>query len=84
MGGVARAKCLVRTTVPLQPTFTYFSTGAATVNGVAAAALPATPPDLTAIRSVQVRLTVHTGQPDATDFPLDTRVTLENIPAAGG
>jgi type II secretory pathway component PulJ len=87
VGGVTRSKCLVRTNPPpiSQPTFTYFSTGAATVNGAPVTALPTTPPDLTAIRSVQVRLTVRTpGNPDATDLPVVTRVTLENVPAAGG
>ena len=84
-GGVTRTKCLVRTTVPVTPTFTYFSTGAATVNGVPAAALPATPPDLTAIRGVEVSLKVRTpGSPDATTLPVVTRVTLQNIPTAGG
>ena len=83
VGATTRTKCLVRTTVA--PTFTYFSTGAATVAGAPAAPLPATPPDLTAIRSVQVSLTVKApGEPLATALPVVTRVTLENIPASGG
>jgi type II secretory pathway component PulJ len=77
-GGTTRTKCLIRTSIP--PAFTYYSTGAA-----GAAALPASPPDLSAIRSVELSLKVRTpGDPAATTFPVVTRVTLENIPAAGG
>jgi len=83
VGGATRTKCLVRTTVA--PTFTYFDTGAASVAGVPAAPLPATPPDLTVVRSVEVALTVRTpNDPVATALPVVTRVTLENVPAAGG
>jgi prepilin-type N-terminal cleavage/methylation domain-containing protein len=78
VGGVVRTKCLVRTVV--RPVFTYYSTGTAT-----AAALPDTPPDLTAVRSVQVDLKVQTpGDPSASALPVVTRVTLQNIPASGG
>jgi prepilin-type N-terminal cleavage/methylation domain-containing protein len=82
-GGTTTAKCLVRTSVA--PTFTYFNSGADTVGGAPVTALPATPPDLTVVRSVQVALTVRTpGDPVATALPVVTRVTLQNIPTAGG
>jgi Tfp pilus assembly protein PilW len=83
LGGTTTTKCLVRTSVA--PTFTYFSTGAATVNGAPVAPLPATPPDLTAVRSVQVSLTVKSpADPLAAALPVVTRVTLQNISTAGG
>jgi prepilin-type N-terminal cleavage/methylation domain-containing protein len=83
VGGTPRAKCLVRTTVA--PTFTYFSSGAATVAGAPVAPLPATPPDLTVVRSVQVSLTVRTpNNPAATALPVVTRVTLQNVRGSGG
>jgi hypothetical protein len=85
LSGTSRTKCLVRTTV--MPTFTYYTSGASAVAGVPVT--PMTTPVATAnlpdIRSVQVSLTVlPTGARAADALPVISRVTFENLAAAGG
>jgi len=82
-GGVVNT-CLVRTA--LAPTFTYFASGAGAV-GSSGAVLPAAPAvaatDLTAIRSIQVALTVRPpGEPGG--VPVVNRVTLVNLTMTDG
>jgi hypothetical protein len=86
-GGTTRTKCLVRTTVA--PTFTYYTSGALAVGGVPVTALPSSPQVASAslpdIRSVEVSLTVlPTGVPAGSGLPVISRVTFENLTAAGG
>ena len=86
-GGTTRTKCLVRTTVA--PTFTYYASGALAVGGVPVTALPSSPQvaaaSLPDIRSVEVQLTVlPTGVPAGSALPVISRVTFENLTAAGG
>ena len=77
----------MRTTVA--PTFTYYTSGALAVGGVPVTALPSSPQvagaDLPDIRSVEVSLTVlPTGVPAGSALPVISRVTFENLAAAGG
>jgi hypothetical protein len=87
IGVTTTTKCLVRTSVA--PTFTYYTSGAAAVGGVPVTALPSSPQVASAslpdIRSVGVSLTVRpAGAPANTSLPVDSRVTFENLAAAGG
>jgi type II secretory pathway component PulJ len=87
LGATTRTKCLVRTTVA--PTFTYYASGALAVGGVPVTALPSSPQvaaaSLPDIRSVEVQLTVlPTGVPAGSALPVISRVTFENLTAAGG
>jgi type II secretory pathway component PulJ len=85
LGVTTRTKCLVRTTVA--PTFTYYTSGADVVGGVPVTAMPApvAAASLPDIRSVQVSLTVlPTGAAAGDALPVISRVTFENLAAAGG
>ncbi len=86
-GGITRTKCLVRTTVA--PSFTYYTSGALAVGGVPvtpmATSTPVAAVSLPDIRSVEVQLTVlPTGVPAGGALPVISRVTFENLAAAGG
>ena len=86
-GGITRTKCLVRTTVA--PSFTYYTSGALAVGGVPVTPMPTSTPvaavSLPDIRSVEVQLTVlPTGVPAGGALPVISRVTFENLAAAGG
>jgi Tfp pilus assembly protein PilW len=81
-GGSTVQTCLLRTAVA--PVFTYYASAASAADGTPLAPLPSAPSvaaaDLTAIRSVQLELTVRTpGSADATALPVLTRVTLQNL-----
>jgi type II secretory pathway component PulJ len=85
LGATTRTKCLVSTSV--MPTFTYYASGASAVGGVPVTAMPSpvASANLADIRSVGVSLTVlPTGAPAGTALPVDSRVTFENLAAAGG
>jgi Tfp pilus assembly protein PilW len=68
--------CLLRTATA--PAFTYYATAAA-ATGAALSSPTLSADDLSAVRSVQVELTVRSTGADGAALPVLTRVTLQNL-----
>lgn len=83
----ARTTCLLRTTTA--PSFTYYPSGAISVNGITTPALDASAglsaANLAAVRSVEITLSGQSADAaDITGTPLRSRVTLTNVAAGAG